>query len=278
MDNNDKAQVFINFCSAGKELAEEIKERLALSGVTSFMADTAAVDAMDDGELERRISDAYAIVVVLDNGSQGNKRVVDEVREATDYVKMLFPIKLENFEFNDVLKKYLSNVQWSDCYGDKKKTNLDNTIEHITNVVLRHTNPSAVMEKIIDEAVNGYADSFNKRLKSFKESVKASFRKNVLLRWWNIMPLVFMLLSVIGTVSFIFVGVTSQRYPDTTRIMGTTLIPLAVGVALSLLIHSLTKRIKHKAVAVIVSLLLAAAMFFVVLLTGFGFVVLYEKY
>ena len=88
---------------------------------------------------------------------------------------------MENFEFNDVLNKYLSNVQWSACYGDKKKTNLDNTIEHITNVALRHTNPSEVMEKIIYEAVDGYADSFKKRLKSFKESVKASVRKNVLL-------------------------------------------------------------------------------------------------
>lgn len=156
-------RVFISYSSSDKDIAEYLCEQLELNGIKCWIAPRNETGGKTYAEaIVVAIKTAEVVLLVSSVSILSSEHVLSEVAIAFDEKKIILPFKIDDSEYNDNYRYYLSRKHWINAFPEprKKMNELLETVMFLTNNSLPvdtagNKNLIAISErnriKIIDE-------------------------------------------------------------------------------------------------------------------------------
>lgn len=266
-----KYKIAVFYENENVETAEKLCSAMEERNLDVFLANDTMADDMSKEQFLQFAKDVYAFVFLLTPKSLERTALEEEIDFAIQNERIIIPVMLENFELNGAVAHQLSNVQRVSAYECNTDDALTIVATQLKNRVEAEKTASYsifkfFLKKIIFE--------FTKLIKFISKKVKKHFSST--LKAKSVLNCV-CLLTIVAVSAYLYWGLSSSYWWTTGDIHLMSFVPILPGLLIMQLSKLFFGKVKKTALIAVVALITVIAIFYVMMLTGFGISVLLQR-
>ena len=145
MTSNNEDSVFISHSSSDKEFVKNLYTVLSTNKIKCW----SSTENIPPGsrwidEVARAISSSYIVLLILTESSQKSKYVQNEIVIAIKKEKIIFPVKISDFEVSDSIEFLITGYQYEDLSGiNNYMDQIENILENLKKIYNSKKNPKS---------------------------------------------------------------------------------------------------------------------------------------